>query len=159
VVLQAAEGGGTNHDRGVLNNKIYSDGRLSHLLYVDGGPSTTGTTGYLRMEGKEVFRHAVTNISASIVASAKEAGVAISDIDWFVPHQANQRILDGTARKLGIDSAKVVSTVAQHGNTSAASVPLALATAVADGRIKKGQLVLLEAMGGGFTWGASLIRW
>jgi 3-oxoacyl-[acyl-carrier-protein] synthase-3 len=159
VVLQAAEGDGSNHDRGVLNSKIYSDGRLSHLLYVDGGPSTTGTTGHLRMEGKEVFRHAVTNISASIVASAAEAGVAISDIDWFVPHQANQRILDGTARKLGIDSAKVVSTVAQHGNTSAASVPLALATAVADGRIKKGQLVLLEAMGGGFTWGASLIRW
>jgi 3-oxoacyl-[acyl-carrier-protein] synthase-3 len=111
------------------------------------------------MEGKEVFRHAVTNISASIVASAAEAGVAVSDIDWFVPHQANQRILDGTARRLGIDPAKVVSTVAQHGNTSAASVPLALAAAVADGRIKKGQLVLLEAMGGGFTWGASLIRW
>lgn len=159
VVLQAAEGDGTNHDRGVLNTKIYSDGRLSHLLYVDGGPSTTGTTGHLRMEGKEVFRHAVTNISASIVASANEAGIPVSEIDWFVPHQANQRILDGTARKLGIDSAKVVSTVAQHGNTSAASVPLALATAVADGRIKKGQLILLEAMGGGFTWGASLIRW
>ena len=159
VVLQAAEGEGTNRDRGVLNTKIYSDGRLSHLLYVDGGPSTTGTTGHLRMEGKEVFRHAVTNISASIVASAAEAGVPVKDIDWFVPHQANQRILDGTARKLGIDSAKVVSTVAQHGNTSAASVPLALATAVADGRIKKGQLVLLEAMGGGFTWGASLVRW
>jgi 3-oxoacyl-[acyl-carrier-protein] synthase-3 len=159
VVLQAGEGDGTNHDRGVLNTKIYSDGRLSHLLYVDGGPSTTGTTGHLRMEGKEVFRHAVTNISASIVASAEEAGVPVSEIDWFVPHQANQRILDGTARKLGINPAKVVSTVAQHGNTSAASVPLALATAVADGRIKKGQLVLLEAMGGGFTWGASLLRW
>ena len=159
VVLKTGEGEGTNHDRGVLNNKIYSDGRLSHLLYVDGGPSSTQTTGHLRMEGKEVFRHAVTNISASIVASAAEAGIAVSDIDWFVPHQANQRILDGTARKLGIDPAKVVSTVAQHGNTSAASVPLALATAVADGRIKKGQLVLLEAMGGGFTWGASLIRW
>jgi len=159
VVLQAAEGEGTNADRGVLNTKIYSDGRLSHLLYVDGGPSSTQTTGHLRMEGKEVFRHAVTNISASIVDSADAAGIAVSDIDWFVPHQANQRILDGTARKLRIDPAKVISTVAFHGNTSAASVPLALATAVADGRIKKGQLVLLEAMGGGFTWGASLIRW
>jgi 3-oxoacyl-[acyl-carrier-protein] synthase-3 len=159
VVLQASEGEGTNADRGVLNTKIYSDGRLAHLLYVDGGPSSTQTTGHLRMEGKEVFRHAVTNISASIVASAQAAGIAIADIDWFVPHQANQRILDGTARKLGIDPNKVVSTVAQHGNTSAASVPLALAAAVADGRIKPGQLVLLEAMGGGFTWGASLIRW
>ncbi len=159
VVLQAAEGEGTNADRGVLNTKIYSDGRLSHLLYVDGGPSSTQTTGHLRMEGKEVFRHAVTNISASIVASAEAAGVPVSEIDWFVPHQANQRILDGTARKLQIDPNKVISTVAQHGNTSAASVPLALCAAVADGRIKRGQLVLLEAMGGGFTWGASLIRW
>ncbi|MBS0472025.1 MAG: ketoacyl-ACP synthase III [Proteobacteria bacterium] len=159
VVLQAHEGEGTNADRGVLNTKIYSDGRLSHLLYVDGGPSSTQTTGHLRMEGKEVFRHAVTNISASIVASAEAAGIPISEIDWFVPHQANQRILDGTARKLHIDPAKVVTTVAQHGNTSAASVPLALCTAVADGRIKRGDLVLLEAMGGGFTWGASLIRW
>ena len=159
VVLQASEGEGTNADRGVLNTKIYSDGRLAHLLYVDGGPSSTQTTGHLRMEGKEVFRHAVTNISASIVASVQAAGLTVPDIDWFVPHQANQRILDGTARKLGIDPKKVVSTVAQHGNTSAASVPLALATAVADGRIQKGQLVLLEAMGGGFTWGASLIRW
>jgi 3-oxoacyl-[acyl-carrier-protein] synthase-3 len=159
VVLQASEGEGTNADRGVLNTKLYSDGRLSHLLYVDGGPSSTQTTGHLKMEGKEVFRHAVTNISASIVASVEAAGLQVSDIDWFVPHQANQRILDGTARKLRIDPAKVISTVALHGNTSAASVPLALATAVADGRIKKGQLVLLEAMGGGFTWGASLIRW
>jgi 3-oxoacyl-[acyl-carrier-protein] synthase-3 len=159
VVLQAAEGEGTNADRGVLNTRIYSDGRLSHLLYVDGGPSSTQTTGHLRMEGKEVFRHAVTNISASIVASAEAAGIPVSAIDWFVPHQANQRILDGTARKLQIDPSKVISTVAEHGNTSAASVPLALCAAVADGRIKRGQLVLLEAMGGGFTWGASLIRW
>ncbi len=159
IVLQATEGEGSTDDRGVLNTKIYSDGRLSHLLYVDGGPSSTQTTGHLKMEGKEVFRHAVTNISASIVASVEAAGLKVSDIDWFVPHQANQRILDGTARKLHIDPAKVVSTVAMHGNTSAASVPLALATAVADGRIQKGQLVLLEAMGGGFTWGASLIRW
>ena len=159
VVLQAKKGKGDNSDRGVLNTKLYSDGRLHDLLYVDGGPSSTQTTGHLRMQGKEVFRHAVTNISAAIVASVEEAGLNISDIDWFVPHQANQRILDGTARKLGIPVSKVVSTVSQHGNTSAASVPLALATAVADGRIRKGQLVLLEAMGGGFTWGASLVRW
>ena len=159
VVLQAHRGHGNHDDRGVLNTKLYSDGRLHDLLYVDGGPSSTQTTGHLRMQGREVFRHAVTNISAAIRASVEEAGFKISDIDWFVPHQANQRILDGTARKLGIPAAKVVSTVAQHGNTSAASVPLALATAVADGRIHNGQLVLLEAMGGGFTWGASLIRW
>ncbi len=159
VVLQAKQGKGNSSDRGVLNTKLYSDGRLHDLLYVDGGPSSTQTTGHLRMQGKEVFRHAVTNISAAIVASVEEAGAAITDIDWFVPHQANQRILDGTARKLGIPTDRVVSTVALHGNTSAASVPLALATAVADGRIKQGQLVLLEAMGGGFTWGASLIRW
>jgi 3-oxoacyl-[acyl-carrier-protein] synthase-3 len=159
VVLQSHRGQGNHSDRGVLNTKLYSDGRLHDLLYVDGGPSSTQTTGHLRMQGREVFRHAVTNISAAITASVEEAGFKISDIDWFVPHQANQRILDGTARKLGISSSKVVSTVAQHGNTSAASVPLALATAVQDGRIHKGQLVLLEAMGGGFTWGASLIRW
>jgi 3-oxoacyl-[acyl-carrier-protein] synthase-3 len=159
VVLQAHRGHGNHSDRGVLNTKLYSDGRLHDLLYVDGGPSSTQTTGHLRMQGKEVFRHAVTNISAAITASVEEAGFKISDIDWFVPHQANQRILDGTARKLGIPASKVVSTVAQHGNTSAASVPLALAAAVQDGRIHKGQLVLLEAMGGGFTWGASLIRW
>jgi len=159
VVLQAHRGQGNHSDRGVLNTKLYSDGRLHDLLYVDGGPSSTQTTGHLRMQGKEVFRHSVTNISAAITASVEEAGFKISDIDWFVPHQANQRILDGTARKLGIPAAKVVSTVAQHGNTSAASVPLALATAVADGRVRKGQLVLLEAMGGGFTWGAALIRW
>jgi 3-oxoacyl-[acyl-carrier-protein] synthase-3 len=159
VVLQAHRGHGNHSDRGVLNTKLYSDGRLHDLLYVDGGPSSTQTTGHLRMQGKEVFRHAVTNIAAAIMASVEEAGFKISDIDWFVPHQANQRILDGTARKLGIPASKVVSTVAQHGNTSAASVPLALAAAVQDGRIHKGQLVLLEAMGGGFTWGASLIRW
>jgi 3-oxoacyl-[acyl-carrier-protein] synthase-3 len=159
VVLRAGEGNGSSADRGVLNSKLYSDGRLHDLLYVDGGPSSTQTTGHLRMQGKEVFRHAVTNISASIVASAEAAGLKVSDIDWFVPHQANQRILDGTARKLGIPHERVISTVAVHGNTSAASVPLALATAVADGRIKKGHLVLLEAMGGGFTWGASLLRW
>ncbi|MGA7673613.1 MAG: beta-ketoacyl-ACP synthase III [Rhizomicrobium sp.] len=159
VVLKAGEGSGGNADRGVLNTKLYSDGRLHDLLYVDGGPSSTQTTGHLRMHGKEVFRHAVTNIAASIVASLEQAGLGIGDVDWFVPHQANQRILDGTARKLGIPPQKVVSTVALHGNTSAASVPLALATAVGDGRIKQGDLVLLEAMGGGLTWGAALLRW
>ena len=159
VVLTATEGKGDISDTGVLNTKLFSDGRLQDMLYVDGGPSSTQTTGHLRMLGKEVFRHAVTNISSAIEASVKEAGLTIADIDWFVPHQANQRILDGTARKLGIDHNKVVSTVAEHGNTSAASVPLALVTAIKDGRIKKGDLVLMEAMGGGFTWGASLVRW
>jgi 3-oxoacyl-[acyl-carrier-protein] synthase-3 len=143
----------------VLNSKIYSDGRLHDILYVDGGPSTTGTVGHLRMNGREVFKHAVHNIAAAIVGSCEEAGVDPSQIDWFVPHQANQRILDGTARKLGIRPERVISTIAEHGNTSAASVPLALATAVDDGRIKPGDLVLLEAMGGGLTWGAALIRW
>jgi len=158
-VMQAREGEGTNADRGVLNTKLFSDGRLHDLLYVDGGPSLTQTTGHLRMKGKEVFKHAVTNISAAIEASASAAGLSVADIDWFVPHQANQRILDGTARKLGIPPDKVISTVAVHGNTSSASVPLALQTAVEDGRIKRGDLVLLEAMGGGFTWGAGLVRW
>ena len=159
VVLQSYDGKGDNSDRGVLNTRLFSDGRLHDMLYVDGGPSSTRTTGFLRMQGREVFRHAVTNISAAITASADAAGVAISAIDWFVPHQANQRILDGTAKKLGIPPEKVISTVAVHGNTSAASVPLALETAVRDGRVKKGDLVMLEAMGGGFTWGSALIRW
>jgi len=159
VVLQAHDGAGDNSDRGVLNTRLFSDGRLHDMLYADGGVSSTQSAGKLRMQGKEVFKHAVTNIAAAIVASSQAAGLGIADIDWFVPHQANQRILDGTARKLGIDPAKVISTVALHGNTSAASVPLALVAAVRDGRIQKGDLVLLEAMGGGFTWGAALIRW
>jgi len=159
VVLQAHDGKGDNSDSGILNTKLFSDGRLHDMLYADGGVSSTQTVGKLRMQGKEVFKHAVTNIAAAITASAEASNVAIADIDWFVPHQANQRILDGTARKLGIDPAKVISTVAQHGNTSAASVPLALVAAVQDGRIKRGDLILLEAMGGGFTWGAALIRW
>ncbi|HVU20030.1 MAG TPA: beta-ketoacyl-ACP synthase III [Rhizomicrobium sp.] len=159
VVLQAHEGEGTSVDRGVLNTTLYSDGRLHDLLYVDGGPSSTQTTGRLRMRGKEVFRHAVTNLAAAIEDSAAKAGVKVSEIDWFVPHQANQRILDGTAKKLGVSPAKMVSTVAVHGNTSSASVPLAAMTAIEDGRIKRGDLVLLEAMGGGFTWGAALVRW
>ncbi len=159
VVLQAHIGVGDNSDQGILNTRLFSDGRLHDMLYADGGVSSTQTAGKLRMQGKEVFKHAVTNIAAAIVASADASGIPVADIDWFVPHQANQRILDGTARKLGIDPAKVISTVALHGNTSAASVPLALVAAVRDGRIKKGQLVLLEAMGGGFTWGAALLRW
>jgi len=159
VVLQAHDGLGDNSDQGVLNTRLFSDGRLHDMLYTDGGVSSTQTVGKLRMHGKEVFKHAVTNIAAAIQASLDAAGLTVEDIDWFVPHQANQRILDGTARKLGIDPGRVISTVAQHGNTSAASVPLALCTAVREGRIKRGDLVLLEAMGGGFTWGAALLRW
>jgi 3-oxoacyl-[acyl-carrier-protein] synthase-3 len=158
-VLKASEGAGAVTDRGVLSTHLYSDGRSHDLLYVDGGPSRTKTVGHLRMQGREVFRHAVTNIADSILAACRAHDLSPNDIDWFVPHQANQRILDGTARKIGIPAARVVSTVADHGNTSAASVPLALHTAVRDGRIKPGQLVLLEAMGGGFTWGSALIRW
>ncbi len=159
VVLQAHMGTGTNADQGILNTRLFSDGRLHDMLYADGGVSSTQGAGKLRMQGKEVFKHAVTNIAAAIVASAEAANIPLDQIDWFVPHQANQRILDGTAKKLGIDPAKVVSTLAVHGNTSAASVPLALVTAIQDGRIKRGDLVLLEAMGGGFTWGAALLRW
>lgn len=159
VVLRAEESAGTSADRGILATKIFSDGRHHDLLYVDGGPSSTGTTGHLRMQGKEVFRHAVTNISAAIVAAAKAAGVGVGDVDWFLPHQANQRILDGIAKKLGIEPRRVVSTVAMQGNTSAASVPLALAAAVDDGRIEPGNLLLLEAIGGGFSWGAAVMRW
>jgi 3-oxoacyl-[acyl-carrier-protein] synthase-3 len=159
MVLQAYDGIGDNTDQGVLNTRLFSDGRLHDFLYCDGGPSSTGTAGYLRMQGKEVFKHAVTNMSEAIHASCKAAGLQMDQIDWFVPHQANQRILDGTAKKLGIDPQKVISTVALHGNTSAASVPLALDVALKDGRIKRGDLLLLEAMGGGFTWGAALLRW
>jgi 3-oxoacyl-[acyl-carrier-protein] synthase III len=159
VVLSASDGKGTISDRGILSTHLYSDGRSRDLLYVDGGPSRTKSVGHLRMQGREVFRHAVTNIAESILAACRAHDLSPQDIDWFVPHQANQRILDGTARKIGIPADRVVSTVADHGNTSAASVPLALHTAVRDGRIKPGQLVLLEAMGGGFTWGSALIRW
>ena len=159
AVLSASQGKGTNADRGILNTCIFSDGRLHDLLYTDGGVSSTKTAGHLRMHGKEVFKHAVTNIASAIQQSTEAAGLTPHDIDWFVPHQANQRILDGTARKLGIEPGKVISTIAEHGNTSAASVPLALTAAVQDGRIRRGQLVLMEAMGGGFTWGAALVRW
>ena len=159
VLLTAGSGTGTSADRGVLSTHLFSDGRQHDLLYVDGGPSKTQTTGFLRMEGREVFRHAVVNLTEAIDAALTANGVTAEDIDWFVPHQANQRILDATARKAGVHPSRVVSTVAHHANTSAASVPLALAAAVGDGRIKPGNLVLLEAMGGGFTWGSALIRW
>ena len=159
LVLQAAEGEGTIEDQGVLESHLRCDGTHEDLLYVDGGPSSTGTVGHLRMLGQEVFKHAVTNISEAIRECTAKAGIEISDVDWFVPHQANKRILDATARRLKLDPEKVVVTVEKHGNTSAASVPLALVEALEDGRIKRGDLVLLEAMGGGFTWGSTLLRW
>ncbi|MDH4415419.1 MAG: ketoacyl-ACP synthase III [Rhizobium sp.] len=159
LVLEAAEGEGTVADRGVLTSNLRSDGAHREKLYVDGGPSTTGTVGHLRMEGREVFKHAVGMITDVIEAAFTATGTTADDIDWLVPHQANKRIIDGSAKKLGIPDAKVVITVDKHGNTSAASIPLALATAAADGRIKQGDLVMLEAMGGGFTWGAVLVRW
>ena len=159
MLLTAAQGTGTVKDRGVLSTHLFSDGRQHDLLYVDGGPSKTKTTGFLRMEGREVFRHAVTNLSDAIECALNTNGVGAQDVDWFVPHQANQRILDATARKVGVHPSRVISTVALHANTSAASVPLALATAVNDGRIKRDQLLVLEAMGGGFTWGSALVRW
>lgn len=159
IVLEAQEGEGTNTDRGVLTTQLRSDGAHREKLYVDGGPSTTGTVGHLRMEGREVFKHAVGMITDVVVSAFDATGFSADDIDWLVPHQANKRIIDGSARKLGIPLEKVVVTVDLHGNTSAASIPLALAAAAGDGRIKEGDLVMLEAMGGGFTWGAVLLRW
>ena len=159
IVLEAQEGQGTVADRGVLTSHLRSDGRHREKLYVDGGPSTTGTTGHLRMAGKEVFRHAVGMVTDVMTDAFAATGYTAADLDWFVPHQANERIIDASAEKLGIAPAKIVKTVCDHGNTSAASIPLALATACADGRIKKGDLVMIEAMGGGFTWGSALIRW
>jgi 3-oxoacyl-[acyl-carrier-protein] synthase-3 len=159
VVLEAAEQPGGGSDRGVLVTKLRSDGRHRSKLFVDGGPSSTGTVGHLRMEGREVFRHAVGMITDVIEDAFAETGYTAADVDWFVPHQANKRIIDGSARKLGIAPEKIVMTVDRHGNTSAASIPLALAEASTDGRIKPGDLVLLEAMGGGFTWASALIRW
>ena len=158
VVVSASKGVGTNDDRGILGCHIHSDGRYCDKLYVDGGPSTTKTVGYLRMEGREVFKHAVTNIAAVMEEAITKAGLTPMDIDWFVPHQANRRILEGTAKKLGVPEDRIVMTLDRHGNTSAASIPLAFDAAVKDGRIKRGQLVLMEAMGGGFTWGAVLAR-
>jgi 3-oxoacyl-[acyl-carrier-protein] synthase-3 len=159
LVLEGEAGTDSIADRGVLAASLRSDGAHKDKLFVDGGPSTTGTVGHLRMEGREVFKHAVGMITDVIEATFAEAGISAEDLDWFVPHQANKRIIDASAKKLGIAERKVVVTVDLHGNTSAASVPLALSVAVADGRIKKGDLVLLEAMGGGFTWGAVLLRW
>ena len=158
VVFAAEEGKGETSDRGVLSTHLHSDGRHHDMLYVDGGPSTTQTTGHVRMKGKEVFRHAVVNLADAVTEALAANKVSISDIDWLVPHQANKRILDSTAHKLGLDPAKVIVTVDQHANTSAASIPLALAAGVDDGRIKSGDLVILEAMGGGFTWGSALVR-
>jgi len=154
VVLTPAEDG-----RGVLSTALHADGRHNQLLYVDGGPSTTGTVGKLRMKGSEVFRHAVVNLAAVLEEAIGKAGLTVADVDWVVPHQANRRILDATARKLGLPPERVVITVDEHANTSAASVPLALDVAVRDGRIKRGDLVVLEAMGGGFTWGAAVARY
>jgi 3-oxoacyl-[acyl-carrier-protein] synthase-3 len=159
IILDAQPQPGDATDRGVLTTHLRSDGRHKAKLYVDGGPSSTQTVGYLRMEGREVFKHAVGMITDVIVDAFKATGATAESIDWFVPHQANKRIIDASAHKLHIAPQKVVLTVDLHGNTSAASIPLALSVAVADGRIKKGDLVLLEAMGGGFTWGSALIRW
>ena len=166
VVLRASEmdgagpeGGGRNSARGILSTHLHSDGQFCDALYVDGGPSSTQTVGHVRMEGREVFRQAVVNLAAVIEETLEANGVEATDIDWIVPHQANKRILDGTARKLGLPPERIVMTIDRHANTSAASVPLALAEAIGDGRIQPGNLVLMEAMGGGFTWGSSLVRW
>lgn len=159
MVLEAVESAGALTDRGIIASSLRSDGSHREKLYVDGGPSTTQTVGHLRMDGREVFKHAVGMITDVVEDALSRGGVSADDLDWFVPHQANKRIIDASAKKLGIAEDKVVITVHLHGNTSAASVPLALGAAVADGRIKQGDLVLLEAMGGGFTWGAVLLRW
>ena len=158
VVVEPGEGQGDKSDRGLLGFALMADGTKQDLLYVDGGVSTNRQTGYLRMQGNQVFRHAVVNISDAVHAAARDAGVEVTDVDWFIPHQANQRILKGVAKRLGIDENKVISTVAEHANTSAASIPLALDQGVRDGRIKPGQLLLMEAMGGGLTWGACVVR-
>jgi len=158
VVIEPGEGRGDASDRGLLGFALRADGTKQDLLYVDGGVSTNGQIGHLRMQGNQVFKHAVINISEAVTAAAEDAGVGIPDVDWFIPHQANQRILNGVASRLGLDESKVISTVAEHANTSAASIPLALAQGIADGRVRRGQLLLLEAMGGGLTWGACALR-
>jgi 3-oxoacyl-[acyl-carrier-protein] synthase-3 len=159
VVVEGQQATGKKNERGIIGSILRSDGRYKDLLYVDGGPSSTQTVGHLRMQGKEVFRFAVGAISEVIQDTLNAYDLTADDIDWFVPHQANKRILDGTARKLGISPEKIVMTLEKHGNTSAASIPLALDLARRDGRINTGDLVLLEAMGGGFTWGSVLVRW
>lgn len=158
VVLEAQPGEGTTADRGILASVLRTEGAKQDLLYADGGPSSTRTVGVLKMLGSQVFRHAVTNIAEAITAAAATAGVTLDEVDWFIPHQANLRILKGVADRLSLDEAKVVTTVAEHANTSAASIPLALAAAVEDGRVKKGDLLLMEALGGGLTWGAVVAR-
>lgn len=159
IVLSTKEGRGDVHtDQGILTTRLHAEGQYGDMLYVDGGPSTTGTVGHLRMQGREVFRHAVTNLTSVLGEVMTEIGIEPSAIDWVVPHQANRRIIDATAKKLGLPADRVVVTVDQHANTSAASVPLALDQAVRDGRIKTGDLIVLEAMGGGFTWGAAVVR-
>jgi 3-oxoacyl-[acyl-carrier-protein] synthase-3 len=157
VVLEPRPGAGATTDRGLLGFALRADGTKQDLLFVDGGVST-GQIGHLRMQGNQVFRHAVVNISEAIRAAADDAGIAVASVDWFIPHQANQRILEGVAKRVGIDEKKVISTVSQHANTSAASIPLALYQGIQDGRVKPGQLLLLEAMGGGLTWGACVLR-
>lgn len=159
VILEAAEGKGDKTDRGILTTHLHSEGAKRDLLYVDGGPSSTRTVGHVRMNGKEVFRNAVTRMSEAIVEAMAASGVTPEEVNWLVPHQANRRIIDATAEKLNLPPEKVVVTVQDHGNTSAASIPLALAAAVEDGRIRRGDLILMEAMGGGLTWGAALARW
>ena len=158
VVLEPRQGEGTKADQGLLGFALRCDGNKTDLLYVDGGPATTGSVGHLRMAGNQVFRHAVINIAEAITAACEASGIGIADVDWFVPHQANQRIIRGVGERLGLDENKVVSTVAEHANTSAASIPLALDAAIQDGRIKRGDMVLIEAMGGGLTWGACAFR-
>ena len=158
VVVEPREGQGTKADQGLLGFALRSDGTKTDLLYVDGGPATTGTVGHLRMAGNQVFRHAVVNIAEAITAACAASNIEIADVDWFVPHQANQRIIKGVGDRLGLDENKVISTVATHANTSAASIPLALDAAIKDGRIQRGDLVLAEAMGGGLTWGACAFR-
>jgi 3-oxoacyl-[acyl-carrier-protein] synthase-3 len=159
LIIEASEGKGNATDRGLLCTHLFSDGAHYEKLYVDGGPSSTQTAGVVHMDGKEVFRHAVVNLAAAVDAAITSTGVTAADIDWLVPHQANRRIMDGMALRLKLAPEKVVYTIDRHANTSAASIPLALAEAVGDGRIQRGQLVLMEAMGGGFTWGSALLRW
>lgn len=159
VVLEAQAGSASVNDRGIITSFLRSDGRYKDKLYVDGGPSVSRHVGYLRMNGREVFKHAVTNIASAIQETLKQAEVSVEDVDWFVPHQANERILKSTAKKIGLSHDKIVVTIEQHANTSAASIPLALDAAFVDGRLKEDDLVLIEAMGGGFTWGACLVKW
>jgi len=159
VVLRRGEGKGGAGDRGILSSHLHADGRYHDLLYVDGGPSSTQTAGFLRMHGQEIFRHAVVKLHDVVQEAVAANGIEISAIDWLVPHQANRRIMAGTARKLGLDEDRVIITIDRHANTSAASIPLALTEAVKDGRLKEGHLVMLEAIGGGLTWGSCLLRW